>query len=60
MRPYKLDQWVNYKKPVSGDVIRVRILDVEFETGFGPIFLLGNCKGLKFWLTRKELEEGLA
>lgn len=35
----------------------VKVQDIEFETGFGPLFLMNDESGSKFWLTRKELVE---
>ena len=53
----KINQWVTIRN--VGENLRAKVLDFEFETGFGPIVLLGMRDGESFWLTRKELEERL-
>jgi hypothetical protein len=37
-------------------LVRATIVDIEFESGVGPIFLL-DAGRIKFWLTRKQLKE---
>ena len=37
-------------------LVRATIVDIEFETGVGPIFLL-DAGRIKFWLNRKQLRE---
>lgn len=41
----------------NGYVVRGRVIDIEFEGGLGPVFLVATLRGNKFWLTREELRE---
>lgn len=40
----------------NGQHMFVKCIDIEFEGGLGPLFLMENHYGNKFWLTRKEME----
>ncbi len=55
MRKKFLGQLVMLNIDVS--IKKVRIIDVEFDSGVGPVFLLKSPYGSTFWLTRKELKE---
>ena len=48
-----VNQSIEYEK--DGMIRKGKIVDVEFETGNGPIFLIESQGGGRFWLTRKEL-----
>ena len=57
MRIY-LEKWFNIVDD-DGNVTVAQCIDIEFETGFGPIFLMKR-KGLDpstFWMTLKEIKE---
>jgi hypothetical protein len=47
-------------EPVSlfmdNTLVKGIIVDIEFESGVGPIFLIDGGR-IKFWLTRKELRQ---
>lgn len=49
------NQWFGLK--IDGILIRAKCIDIEFETGFGPLLLMRNVFGDKFWLSRKELRD---
>jgi hypothetical protein len=55
MRKY-LNQIFSFQAD-NGDIICAKAIDVEFETGFGPIFLMETAQGGWFWVTLKELKE---
>lgn len=40
----------------NGALTRAKCIDIEFEGGLGPLFLMQTNYGDKFWATRKELE----
>jgi hypothetical protein len=41
---------------IDNTLVKGIIVDIEFETGVGPIFLIDGGR-IKFWLTRKELRQ---
>lgn len=55
MKKY-LNKSFDFKKD-DGDVINAKVIDIEFETGFGPIFLMRTKRGDSFWATLKELKK---
>ncbi len=55
MRKY-INQFFNVHDS-NGELVRAKVLDVEFETGFGPIFIMKSSQGQSFWVTLKELKE---
>lgn len=55
MKKY-LNQWFDISDD-EGNVTTAQCVDIEFETGFGPIFLMKSKFGNSFWLTRRELKE---
>lgn len=42
---------------LNGKIGKAKIEDIEFEGGFGPLFLMKTEVGDTFWLTRRELED---
>lgn len=54
MKAYK-DRWFNVN--VCETIVRAKCLDIEFEGGLGPMFLMETSAGFKFWVNRKELNE---
>lgn len=57
MSPTKtyLGKWFDLK--FDGEPRRAKCIDVEFESGVGPLFLMSTAKGNKFWLTRGEIKD---
>lgn len=53
-RRYK-GKWYNLN--FNGVLRRAKCVDIEFEGGLGPLFLMETSFGNKFWLTRRELNE---
>ncbi len=41
----------------NGTIRRAKCIDIEFDGGLGPLFLMESGYGNIFWLTRKELKE---
>jgi hypothetical protein len=54
MKKY-LNQWIDLD--FNGKARRAKIIDIEFETGFGPLFLMQTKRGNRFWLTKEELDD---
>lgn len=52
-----LGQWLQLNNEDNDDISRAKIQDIEFETGFGPLFLMNDVNGNTYWMTRKELRE---
>lgn len=48
-----LGQWFDFD--FNGTIRRAKCIDVEFESGMGPIFLMSTARGNTFWLTREEI-----
>ncbi len=42
---------------LNGTIRKAKIEDIEFEGGFGPLFLMKTEVGDTFWLTRRELKD---
>lgn len=40
-----------------GKEVRATIVDIQFDDGLGPLFLMINPVGHTFWQTRRELKE---
>lgn len=49
-----LNKWFDLN--LGGIFRRAKVVDIEFEGGLGPLFLMKPNKGEKFWLTNKELK----
>lgn len=41
----------------NGVLSRAKCIDIEFEGGLGPLFLMETKFGNTFWLTRGELKD---
>lgn len=50
-----LNKWVVME--FNGKIRRAKCVDIEFETGIGPIFLMRTKYGNQFWLSRREIRE---
>lgn len=50
-----LGQW--FDLDYNGHFRHAKCIDIEFQTGFGPVFLMQTRYGHQFWLTRREMEE---
>jgi hypothetical protein len=48
-QPFKLD--------FNGTIRHAKCIDIEFDGGLGPLFLMKTAYGNTFWLTRRELKE---
>lgn len=55
MRQY-IGKWFDFDFN-DGNIRTAKCIDIEFEGGFGPLFLMQTHRGNKFWLTRKEFAE---
>lgn len=55
MRTAYINKWFTFV--FKGKVRRAQVIDIEFETGVGPLFLMQTSRGNRFWLNRKEIEE---
>lgn len=42
---------------IEGAICRAKCIDIEFEGGLGPLFLMETSFGNRFWLTRRELKD---
>ncbi len=55
MKEY-INKWFDFK--IGDDlIVRAQVIDVEFETGFGPIFLMKTKQGDLFLATLKEIKK---
>lgn len=50
-----INKWFNFN--FNGVNRRARCIDIEFESGVGPLFLFQTSYGNKFWLTRREIKD---
>jgi len=50
-----LNSW--FTLDFDGTIRRAQCIDIEFQTGLGPIFLMKTKFGNKFWLTRREIKD---
>jgi hypothetical protein len=41
----------------DGVIRKAKIIDIEFGSGIGPLFLLETALGNRFWLTREEIKD---
>lgn len=53
MRRY-YHQWFNVE--VDGIIRRAKCIDIEFDGGLGPLFLMMYRNGETFWMTREEIK----
>lgn len=49
-----LNQWMTFN--INGVMRRAKCVDIEFQTGIGPIFLMKPKRGEQFWLSRREMK----
>lgn len=50
-----IGKWFNVE---FNDIVRLaKCIDIEFEGGLGPVFLMRTKRGYTFWLTRNEMKE---
>lgn len=47
-----LNKWFSVN--LGEDVLFAKCIDIEFETGFGPIFLMRTQRGYTFWSTKED------
>lgn len=41
----------------NGTIRRAKCIDIEFDSGLGPVFLFESGYGNRFWLTRREVRD---
>lgn len=41
----------------NGVIRKAKVIDIEFQTGIGPLFLMKTAYGNTFWLTRGEIAD---
>lgn len=49
------DKW--YVLNFDGVIRRAKCIDIEFEGGLGPLFLMETSFGNRFWLTKREMKD---